>query len=248
MLDPERWLPARVTHRVAWDEGLFTVQLDMVRAFEPGQFVKLARWCEHGEAHRAYSIASAPDAPLEFFVVRVDGGLLSPCLDALRPGDEIHVGRSIVGGFTLAKIPEDDARTLWMVATGTGLAPFISMLRHGALWQRFDRAVLVQGARVPSQLAYRDELAALSRERPLTVLSNTTREPTPDGLFGRVTTLLDSGALEAAAGEAIAPGRSHVMLCGNPEMVDQLRHQLRDRGLELHTPRRHGAVHLEKYW
>lgn len=250
MMDPERWERATVTARQTWAEGLFTLRLDVARTFQAGQFVKLARWCpvEEREIHRAYSIASAPGAPLEFFVVRVDEGELSPCLHDLQVGQEVHVARKILGGFTLERIPDDDARHLWMVATGTGLAPFISMLRQGHVWSRFDRVVLFAGARHAAQLAYLDELRAIAAQRPLTVLAAATRDDAPGVLRGRVTDLLTSGALEEAAGVPLVDATSHVMMCGNPEMVDQLRAQLADRGMALHTPRRHGHVHLEKYW
>lgn len=252
------WPLARVNHRRAWDDGLFSFTLDTARDFQAGQFVKLGLDVDGAPVHRAYSIASAPGQPLEFFVVRVDGGALSPRLHDLTPGDPVSVAPRIAGGFTLAKIPEDGARTLWMVATGTGLAPFLSMLREGStLWRRFDRAVLLQGVRARGQVAYADELAAHVRDsggrlRWRAVLSRDPDAPALPGagapLHGRLTTLLDPGTLEASADAPLRPGEAHVMLCGNPDMVTDLRHQLAARGLTLHTPTRHGAVHLEKYW
>lgn len=247
MIDLERWHEATVTERQDWSEGLFTITLDESLLFEPGQFVRIGLAAQDepdGVLSRAYSIASAPGEPLAFFVVRVDDGALTPRVAALRPGDGLLVSRAIAGAFTLQKVPEAD--TLWLVATGTGLGPYISMLRHGAVWTRFKRVVLVHGVRRAADLAYADELRRLAADRPLTYLPATTREEVEGALYGRLPDLLTSGALDAAGG-TIDP-TCQVMLCGNPDMVNAVRTTLADRGMLLHTPRRAGHVHVERYW
>jgi ferredoxin--NADP+ reductase len=240
------WTPITVTGVTTWALGLFTLTFDARPAFRPGQFCTVARSDVGGTCKRAYSIASAPGAPLELFVVEVEGGRLSPCLARLKPGDSLRMRPKIAGLFTLDRVPPGG--TLWLVATGTGLAPYVAMLRDGALWARHDRVVLVHGVRTPGQLAYGDELAALSGSRPLTVVPVVSRAPGAGHVVGRVTTALVDGTLEAAAGCRLSSTDSHVLLCGNPSMIDEMEALLAERGLSLHTPAQPGQVHLERYW
>lgn len=240
------WTPITVTEVTTWDPGLFTVRFDVRPTFRAGQFCTLARVDAEGVCKRAYSIASAPGAPLELFVVEVEGGRLSPCLARFGPGDSIRMRPKIVGLFTVDRVPTGG--TLWLVATGTGLAPYVSMLREGSLWARHERVVLVHGVRTPGQLAYGDELRSLAASRPLTVVPVVSRAPEPGHVAGRITTALADGTLEAAAGAALTPDDSRVLLCGNPAMIDEMEARLAERGLVLHTPSTPGHVHLERYW
>lgn len=241
----DRWEVTRVAARRTWDDGLFTLRLDAARDFTPGQFTRVGLRLDDHDVHRAYSIASAPGRPLELFVVRVEGGRLTPSLDALAPGDALWVDRRCRGKFTAAALP-DDARRLWLVGTGTGLAPYVAMLRDGAVLDRFDEVVVVHGARWARQLAYREELAAEDGWRYVAAL---TREDA-DGLpRGRLPDLLASGALEAAAGLRLDPDAGdHVLLCGNPSMIEAMKDRLAARGLPPHTRRAPGRVHTERYW
>lgn len=248
-MDPNRWTRATVTARTAWDAGLFTVTLDEPRAFESGQFTLLGREdpsARGGHVKRAYSIASAPGAPLEFFVVEVEGGVLTPHLARLRPGDPVWLGRRTTGRFTLSHVP--DAPVLWMLATGTGLAPFLSMLREGTLWSRFGRVVVAHGVRRASSLAYADTLRAIAASRPLSYVPLCSRDPDAGLLSGRIPERLADGALGEAAGVAFDPGSHQVMLCGNPAMIDQLTGELGARGMSVPRPGVPGQVHLERYW
>lgn len=248
MFDPERWTLATVTDRTSWAEGLFTVHLDEARDFHGGQFTKLGLEVDGDPVSRAYSIASAPGAPLEFYVVAVEGGALSPRLEALRPGDTVWVQNKQLGGFTAERVP--DSRDLWLIGTGTGTAPYISMLRHREQLARFDNVVIVQGARYAAQLGYADELRAATASGRVRVVNTVTRED-PGGtvVSGRITTLFADGRLEDAAGMAVDGDHAHVMLCGNPAMIKEMRSLLQEhRGMTLHTPRRHGRVHIERYW
>lgn len=247
MYDPLKWSSARVTSRKLWDDGLFTFVLDQAPTFLPGQFAMLALEINGEVVKRAYSIASAPGAPLEFYVVRVEGGALTPGLFDLNPGDHVLVWHKIAGQFTVAA--DHHADVLWLIGTGTGIAPYISMLRDGALFETHKRVVLVHGSRTASQLAYREELEALTLTHPFTYIPALTREDAPGALRGRLPDLLASGALEDAAGvRATSPGH-RVMLCGNPEMVKSAMALYAERDMLLLTPRRpEGAVHIEKYW
>src|SRR5690606_9895727 len=114
---------------------------------------------------RSYSAASAPGAPLEFYLTNVEGGALTPPLFELTPGDRLWIETTPRGFFTLRHVPPTER--LWMIATGTGLGPFISMLRTPETWAHAREFVIVHGVRSPDQLAYRLELEALTESRPL---------------------------------------------------------------------------------
>lgn len=245
MFDPASWHEARVVSRQVWDDGLFTSRLDVAKDFEPGQFATLGLVVDGETVKRAYSVASAPGRPLEFFIVQVDGGKLSPRLWALEPGQTVWVRDRIAGLFTLRDT--EDGGTLWLVSTGTGLAPYISMLRQGDVLQRFDRIVVVHGVRHASQLAYREELEAFAGDR-VTYVPCLSRDDAPGCLRGRVTSLFHSGALEEYVGDRLESEGHHVMLCGNPDMVVDAVTMLEARGLQVRKPRRPGQIHLERYW
>lgn len=233
--------------RIEWAPGLITLRLGVEPTFEAGQFFNLGLYHEGEFTRRAYSAASAPGAPLEFFIAEVSDGEFSPALFGLNQGQHVWVEDKPQGFFTLRYVP--DAEELWLVATGTGLGPFIAMLRSGQVWQRFRRVIVVHGVRDTAQLAYRAELDAWRAERPFAVVTCTSRaSPSPPMLGGRVTQALLDGRLEEAAGTSLSPERSHVMLCGNPEMVAEMSALLHERGLSKHRQRKPGHITIEKYW
>ncbi len=246
------WREAAVAQVHEWAAGLRTVRLDLdLPPFEAGQFVRLGLPAGPGQepVARSYSMASAPGAPAEFFLVLVEDGALTPRLLALEPGERLWVDPRPAGVFTLSRVPA--APTLWLVATGTGLGPYVSMLRTAEPWDRFERLILVHGVRRAEHLAYQGELARRSAEHggKLRYVPVVSREPGPEGsLQGRVTNLLASGALEARAGEPLAAERSHVLLCGNPAMIDEVRALLEARGLRRNRPRTPGQITFERYW
>lgn len=238
----------RLLRRRDWASGLCTLTVEAeVEPFIPGQFVNLALELDGALERRSYSIASAPSAPLEFLVAEVPAGKFTPHLMRLVPGDRIWVEPKPQGFFTLRWVPE--APELWLVATGTGLGPFLSILASEEPWQRFSRVMLVHGVRTAEQLAHRAELVALSAQRPaLRMVPVLSREVAGDCISGRVTTALDDGSLERSAGVPLTPERSHVMLCGNPAMIEEMTAKLGARGLKKHRVRAPGHITVEKYW
>ncbi|HBP22701.1 MAG TPA: ferredoxin--NADP(+) reductase [Planctomycetes bacterium] len=236
-------VPVAVASWREWAPGLRTLTLAAEPFdFTPGQFVNLALDVEGERVSRSYSLSSAPGAPLETFVVEVAGGALTPGLFALAEGDSLWLDPRPQGHFTLERVPE--AEVLWLIATGTGLGPYVSMLRAGEALERFAKVVVVHGVREASHLAYRDELAALD----LSWIGLVSREDPPAGaLGGRITAALQSGALEEAAGVALDE-RAHALLCGNPGMIRDLRALLEERGLRRNRPRKPGHFTSEKYW
>jgi ferredoxin--NADP+ reductase len=244
------WSEGQVTARREWAPGLFSLTVDAeIEPFEPGQFVNLALDLGGTIERRSYSIASPPGAPLEFLVAEVDTGALTPSLAALSPGQKVLVERKPQGFFTLKWVPT--ARQLWLVATGTGLGPFLSILRTPEVYTRFERVVLVHGARDRAHLAYDDVLRTLasSREGQLELAWVVSREAPGDGILaGRVTSALADGSLERSVGLTLSAAESHVMLCGNPAMIEEMTTLLGERGMKKHRVRSPGHITIEKYW
>jgi ferredoxin--NADP+ reductase len=243
------WSEGRLVSRRDWAKGLSTLRVEAeIEPFSPGQFVNLSVPGAAAEERRSYSIASPPGAPLEFLVTEVSDGKLTPKLLALAPGDAVLVERKPQGFFTLRWVPP--ARDLWMIATGTGLGPFLSMLRSAELWERFERVIVVHGVRETAHLAHRLDLDDLGRSQPaLSLVRIVSREqPALPLLAGRVTTAFDDGSLERAAGVSLDPATSHVMLCGNPRMIEAMSERLATRGMKKHRVRNPGHVTVEKYW
>lgn len=241
------WVEGVVRERLDWSADLFTLCVDAeVGDVQAGQFFRLGLSREGAWLARAYSLASAPGETLEFFVVAVPDGALSPALHRLNPGDAVGVSARAAGHFTLARVP--DAAVLWMISTGTGLAPYISMLRTEEPWRRFGRVVLVHGVRYAADLAYRDELATLSAAHGgrLTHVPVLSRERCPGLIAGRIPASIHE--IEAAAGATLSHGSGQVMLCGNPDMLTEMSELLAQRGMPRHRPSLPGDVHLERYW
>lgn len=239
----------RVSARRDWAPGLVTLTIDAtISRHVPGQFVNLG--VERGGeiVRRSYSIASAPGAPLEFYLKEVPGGSLTPELTRLPVGARVLVEQKPQGFFTLDYLPP--CRDLWLVATGTGLGPFIAMLRAPEIWRRAERIVVAHGARRVDHLSYEDELAALAHAHPGRFLRATVVSGDNHGaaLHGRVTTAFADGTLEERVGVALDPERSHLMLCGNPDMILELTAALGTRGLRKHRVRTPGHITAEKYW
>jgi ferredoxin/flavodoxin---NADP+ reductase len=241
-----------IAERRLWTDGLLTLRLSCeLEKFRPGQFINVGLEVEGSLVRRSYSLASAPGAAPEIFLNEVPGGALTPSLFALPVGASVAIDPRPRGFFTLDYVPA--ARELWMLATGTGLGPFISMLRSGEPQRRFDRVVLVHGVKRRAELAYADELDALSAQSAgaFTRVASVTRESSPASkgeLRGRIPVALAEGRLEAAAGIEISLEHSHVMLCGNPGMIADATNALSVRGLRKHRERKPGHITTEKYW
>jgi ferredoxin/flavodoxin---NADP+ reductase len=244
------WVDAALIERRDWSEGLSTFRFDAeLEAFEPGQWLRLALTIDGERVRRAYSLASAPGELPELYLNLVPGGHFTPHLFQRKPGDAIELDTKPQGFFTLQWLPA--AEHLWMIATGTGLAPYISWLRSEATWQRFRRIVVVHGVRRAQDLAYRDELLerASAHDGRLVWLPVVSREPDASGVIhGRVTGALAAGELERAASLALSPAHSHVLLCGNPDMIHDMSAALAERGLARHRQRKPGHVTSESYW
>ncbi|MGE8500146.1 MAG: ferredoxin--NADP reductase [Pseudomonas sp.] len=246
LLDVQTLTPSLFTLRTTRDKGF---------RFRAGQFARLGVQKADGSVFwRAYSMVSAPhDEFLEFFSIVVPGGEFTSELSQLKTGDSLFVDKQAFGYLTLDRFI--GGRDLWLLASGTGLAPFLSILQDFEVWERFERIVLVYSARTAAELAYQPLIHGLREQEhlaeyadKLAYLPLVTREKAPGCLHGRITTLLDSGELEQAAGLALSPEHSRLMICGNPQMIDDTRQRLKARDLQLSLTRRPGQVAVETYW
>lgn len=202
---------------------------------------------------RAYSIASPPDQTdhLEFYITLVQSGALTPRLFALKPGDRLFLGKKITGMFTLSQVPAD--KNLVLVGTGTGLAPYMSMLRSEIGVREGVKTVVLLGARHSWDLGYRSELIAMQRFNPsfhyLPIISLPEEEIIEwKGEVGFVHELWDRGLVADAIGGEPTPENTHVLLCGNPMMIEAMTDNLIRKGYAEHSSKSPGQIHVEKYW
>ncbi|WP_417067737.1 ferredoxin--NADP reductase [Niveibacterium terrae] len=228
-----------VTEVHHWNETLFSFKTtrDPGLRFANGQFVLIGLPTESRPLLRAYSIASANyEEHLEFFSIKVPNGPLTSRLQHLAPGDEIFVSRKPTG--TLIVDDVRSGRNLFLLSTGTGLAPFLSIIRDPDTYERFDKVIVTHGVRTVSELAYADLLA---RELPeheflgdfvrdkLLYYPTVTREPFRNQ--GRLTDLIETGKLCTDLGLApLDPARDRAMLCGSTAMLKDLSEMLDARG------------------
>jgi len=237
--------------------SLFTLRTtrDPGFRFQAGQFARLGVTKADGTtAWRAYSMVSSPhDEFLEFFSIVVPGGEFTSELSRLREGDTLMVEKQAVGYLTADRF--SDGRDLWLLSTGTGVAPFLSILQDFEVWEKFERIILVYSAREGKELAYQALIAQLTERDYLAeyaekfqFIATVTREQHPGALNGRITTLIENGELEKAAGVELSPEYSRVMICGNPQMIEDTRAVLKQRDMRLNLSRKPGQIAVENYW
>ncbi|MBM7456938.1 ferredoxin--NADP+ reductase [Oceanisphaera litoralis] len=242
------WITGRVKARKQWSDTLFSLVVDAeVAPFKAGQFTKLARHDEDKKVARAYSYVNAPGQDAEFYLVTIPEGKLTPYLAGLEVGDELLVQRTAAGFLTLDEVPP--GRDLWLMATGTGVGPFVSMLAEGSCWQQFDHIVLVHGVRLGEELGYREQIAGLTQDRPgFHYVPFVSRETVAGTEPGRITHAIADGSLEHRVGLRLTPEHSRVLLCGNPQMVRDTVTELKHKGLQKHLRRKPGQILMENYW
>lgn len=245
-----KWLEGRVVGQKRWTDRLLSLQVAApLGRFEAGQFTKLALDAGGERLARPYSLVNPPGAePLEFYYNVLPAGPLSPRLALLRAGDAVFVAPNPAGFLVLAEVPE--AQNLWLVSTGTGLGPFLSILRTEAPWQRFKQVILVHATRTAAEQAYGELLAALGAARGAQFrrVAFVSREKAPGALEGRAPAAIRDGRLERAAQAELSAATSHAMLCGNPEMVTDVTAALAERGMRKHRRRAPGHISVETYW
>ena len=257
-----------ITPRLA----IFQVRPDQFDfAFTPGQFtvlgLKRSAWrvpeadpeevppeTANRMVRRAYSISSGSHHPdyLEFYISLVSSGSLTPRLFSLRPGDRLFVGATPKGVFTLDRVPA--GQKILLVATGTGLAPYISMIRTMGmgLGCPIQPMAILHGASYSWDLGYRGELESISRRCDvfsyLPVITRPQMDQDWQGHVGRLDHWIEKPELGSLCGFPLNPTQTHIFLCGHPGMVDACATFLTKKGFDPGTRKQPGNLHLEKYW
>jgi ferredoxin/flavodoxin---NADP+ reductase len=238
-----------------WTDTLFsfTATRDTGFRFQNGQFAMIGLEVDGRPLLRAYSMASANhEAALEFFSIKVADGPLTSRLQKIRQGDTILVGRKATG--TLIADNLIPGRRLLLLSTGTGLAPFASLIKDPDVYDRFESIVLVHGCRQVSELAYGEELVAKLRDdeifgplltEKLVYYPTVTREPFRNR--GRITDLITSRQLFDDIGQpALDIADDRIMMCGSPAMLEELRQMFEGRGFAEGSHNEPGHFVIEK--
>ena len=238
-----------------WTDSLFsfTATRDPGFRFQNGQFAMIGLEVDGRPLVRAYSMASANhEDELEFFSIKVADGPLTSRLQKIREGDIILVGRKATGTLIAGNLIP--GKRLLLLSTGTGLAPFASLIKDPDIYESFETIVLAHGCRQVSELAYgervveslrRHELFGPLSDDRLIYYPTVTREPFRNR--GRITDLIESGQLFADIGlPTLDLETDRVMLCGSPSMLEELRVMLTARGFVEGSHSEPGHFVIEK--
>ncbi|WP_180053128.1 MULTISPECIES: ferredoxin--NADP reductase [unclassified Acinetobacter] len=237
-----------------WTNTLFSFTMTRPAHFKftAGQFARIGLKVGDELVVRAYSVVSSPfDETLEFFSIVVPEGKFTSNLQHLKVGDELYLEKIPYGYLTLARYQLPLPQDLWLLGTGTGLAPFLSMLQDFETWNKYKHINLVYSVRTQDELAYVDRIQEIAESfgegyTGFKFIPIITRDPEAV-LHHRLPILIENGELERAAGLQLNPETSHVMLCGNPEMVEDTKEALKARGLTMNR-RGEGNIAVENYW
>jgi ferredoxin--NADP+ reductase len=245
-----KWIEGTVVNLRKWTDELYSLQVEAdIAPFTAGQFTRVALEIDGEMVARPYSFVNAPHNPLhEFYFILVKDGPLTHELIKLKRGDTLFLAPRAAGFFVLGELP--DADTLWMLATGTAVGPFLSILSTSESWRRYPHIVLVHAVRTAEELTYGDEIRGLLEEHPgqLQFIPFVSREETDFAIKARVPVAIEDGRLEQRAGNRITANDSQVMICGNPAMVSDTLSVLEARGLKKNRRREPGQITTEQYW
>ena len=260
---------ATVVGKILLTPDIMTLRVDTDEPrneFKAGQYTVLGLYGNEGRSpnstpesdpvdpkkllQRPYSIASATSQlqQFEFYISQVKSGQMTPRLFNLDPGDRIFVSKRIVGVFTLAETPEN--QDIVMIATGTGMAPYISFLRSYLMARPESKMAVIQGAAKQWDLGYYSELSFLGDtfNNLFYIPTLTEADKTWTGYELWIEEMLEKNILKDIAGIEVDPEKTHFFLCGNPKMVENVSKWLVKREYTKHTRREPGALHIEEFW
>lgn len=241
-----------------WTDHLFSFRITRDESFKfiPGQFARLGVKKNDGTiVWRAYSIVSADyDEELEFYSIIVPNGEFTQILKNLKVNDELYIDKTNYGLLTTDRF--ENGKDLWFLSTGTGLAPFISIMYDFHVWEQYEKVILVHCARNKEELAYEELIKGFYSHEyygelvkdKLIYVKMLTRENHGADLYGRITDLLKNKELENYVGVPITVENSRIMICGNPQMVDDTRHILGTMGLTISKRGKPGNMAVENLW
>jgi ferredoxin--NADP+ reductase len=238
-----------------WNDSLFSFKTtrDAGFRFKNGHFVMIGLEVEGKPLLRAYSVASANyEEHLEFYSIKVPDGPLTSRLQHLKPGDQVLVGKKPTGTLVMSHLLP--GKRLYLLSTGTGLAPFLSMIRDPETYEQYEHVILAHGVRTTSELGYADyirhelpqhEYLGEQVQKQLLYYPTVTREAFENQ--GRLTDLIDTGKLTADVGMPdLNPEHDRVMICGNPSMLDELVSRLEARSFREGKSHEAGHYTIER--
>ena len=255
VIDQGAFFACKVTEVEHFTDDLFrfrTARPATLR-FRPGEFLMIGLEGEKKPVLRAYSVASPSwDDTLEFYSIKVENGALTSRLRHIQPGDRVLVGRKPTG--TLVTDALKPGKRLYMLSTGTGAAPFASLIREPGVYEQFDEVVFTHTCRTQAELTYSrglveaiktDPLVGEAAEERLVYFDSVTREHGPR--TGRITTLIETGRLfEMIERPVLNAETDRVMICGSMAMLDELKRMLEARGFEEGSNAKPGDFVVEK--
>ena len=246
----EKWVHGEVVNVKHWTESLYSVSVSAPEVkFVAGQYTKLSLSLKNEEVARPYSFVNSPDEEyLEFYSVSVPNGPLSTAMQTLKKGDSIKVGPRGNGFLILEEIP--NVENIWMLATGTAIGPYLSILKTKNSWDKFKKVVLVHAVRYKKELTYQDTINTLKEEYKdrFIYITYVSREDSEYSLKGRIPKDIGNGVLEKKADLKMKSDNTHVMICGNPEMLKDTTVELKKIGLKKHRRNSPGHITTENYW
>lgn len=258
MAKENKYTIEKITYVKQWTDHLFSFKITRDAGFKfiPGQFARLGVKKEDDEfVWRPYSIVSADyDEELEFYSIVVPDGEFTQRIKDIKIGDEIYIDKTNYGLLTTDRF--ENGKDLWFLSTGTGLAPFISILYDFSIWEQYDKVILVHCAREAEELTYQETIndffnheyyGDLVKDK-LQYIKILTRDNNGGDLYGRITALIENGELEKFAKVPLTIENSRIMICGNPQMVDDTRKLLATKGLTVSKRSKPGNMAVENYW
>ena len=258
MTKPDKYTIEKIVSITKWTDHLFTFRTTRDDSFKfiPGQFARLGVYKEDGTiVWRPYSVVSAEyDEELEFYSIVVPDGEFTQRLKNIKVDDDIFIDKTNYGLLTSDRF--EKGKDLWLLSTGTGLAPFISIMYDFHIWEQYEKVILVHCAREKEELTYQElinsfythEYYADMVKDKFKYVKMLTRDKEGADLYGRITELLLNNKLEQYVNIEITVEDSRIMICGNPEMVDETRKILGARGLTISRRGKPGNMAVENYW
>ena len=246
----KKWIQGEVVSVKHWTDSLYSIRISAPEVkFIAGQYTKISLNIDNQEIARPYSFVNSPNEELlEFYSVSVPNGPLSTALQKLDNGAQINVGPTGNGFLILEEIPSVD--NIWMLATGTAIGPYLSILKTDESWSKFKKVILVHAVRYSKELTYQETIKEISDKYGdrFIYITYVSRENTEQSIKGRIPNSIAKNELQNKAGVEMNPKETHVMLCGNPDMVKDTTLALKKIGLKKHRRNSPGHITTENYW
>ncbi|ADV33974.1 ferredoxin--NADP reductase [Candidatus Blochmanniella vafra str. BVAF] len=248
------WIDGKIISITHWTNNLFSIVINAkTDKFIAGQFSKIGLKINNKIIQRAYSYINSPNSPnLEFYISKVISGKLTTLLYSLSSEDTILISKESYGQFTINTIPiSNNYYFLWMIATGTGISPYLSILdSFDNRLNHFSKIILVHATKYSKNLNYLHKMHTLKKlyKKKLIIQTILSQEQTSHSLYGRIPILIENNTLEKSIGLYLN-NKSHIMLCGNPHMILDTKTILYKKyGIKNCPKNKIKRITQERYW